>query len=220
MTEELKELRVVVGVPSGGTWYAQFGMCLMNMVLMMQNPPEGCTIQTRIHNTRGSILPRSRQNIIDRALRSGATHVLFVDSDQTFPAETFHQLYSHGKPVVAANIPTKSLPANTTARVKSDDPWGMEVITGAEDVSLEAVWRVGTGVMLIDLEIFEWVDWPQPIFTQEWAEEIQDYHGEDWGFCKWLESCGIPIFVDHALSNTIGHIGELVYTHDAVGAGK
>lgn len=71
--------------------------------------------------------------------------------------------------------------------------------------------------MLIDLSIFKDITpWPQPLFSQRWIEEIQDYSGEDWGFCEWLEEHGIPIFIDHELSNQVGHIGEFEYNHSLV----
>ena len=209
-----QDIRLVIGVPSGSSVNTSFFLCLLQLVLVLQNPIPGVrSILTRVHNTKGSILARSRQGIIDAALKNNATHVLFIDSDQTFPANTFQQLFRRGKKVIAANVATKSIPAMPTARAKSEDFWGIPIQTKENDIGCEQVWRIGTGIMLIDLSIFEGKKWPQPIFSQRWVEEIQDYSGEDWGFCEWLDSQNIPIFVDHKLSWQIGHIGEFEYTH-------
>ena len=208
------DLNLIICVPNNGMWLEPFAMNLIHLVLGLQRPIPGVrSIQADIYSPKGSILNRSRQRSIERAVKQEATHLLFIDSDQTFPADTFQRLFKWQKKVVAANIATKSEPSYPTARGFQREP----VYTKQGQKGLEKVWRIGTGVMLLDMSIFHGLDpWPQPLFDTKWNPELNDYQGEDWGFCEWLERRNIPLYVDHGLSWEIGHIGPLVYGHDLV----
>lgn len=194
-------------------------MSLIGLVSDFSRQFVGCpTQQIRIFHKKGSILPQLRQQLVEDALKQGASHMLFVDSDQVFPAETLRALYEHHLPVVAANIPTKMFPANPTARKmvngKLESVYSTERATG-----LERVDRVGTGIMLLDMRVFARLG-PKPWFNLKWKEETGDFMGEDWYFCELLEKAGYNIYIDHDLSREIGHIGSLTYTHDLILRGR
>ena len=211
----MKTNRLIIAIPSGQEWSADFGMALVFMTNYLASKPEinGKVTQMRVHNKRGSILPNMRQKLVEQALEGGATHLLFLDSDQTFPADLVHRLMEHKKLVVAANIATKSFPANFTARKEGN----VQVYTGPDSHGLERVWRVGTGVMLLDLRLFKRDGMQErPWFSPHWNEETQDYVGEDWAFCERLEAAGVPIYIDHDVSREIGHVGKFEYTYDLV----
>ncbi len=209
-------LNVVIGIPSGDTWCAEFGMSLLSMFVYYlgnpisgYDPPDGA-----VYSDRGSVLPMLRQKIVQKAIEKEATHLLFVDTDQVFPVSTLTRLLRHHKDVVACNIATKSIPASPTARKKTSDPKGFPIFTTEHSKGLERVWRIGTGVMLINLRIFSKM--PKPWFPIEWAENGEQCVGEDWGFCKKLDHAGIPIYIDHELSWEIEHLGRLRYGHQHV----
>jgi hypothetical protein len=210
-------LKVVVGVPSGASWNAQFGVDLVNLVATFtQKPVPGYRSQElQVVNVRSSILSKNRLDLVKAARGLAATHLLFIDSDQTFPRNIVHQLARHGKLVVAANIATKQIPATTTARAKSANPKGEIVYTDPESTGLEEVWRVGTGVMLIHMSVFKRIG--LGVWDMKYLPEEETYQGEDWTFCEACEKAGIPIFVDHDVSKQIGHIGNYEFTHDVVG---
>lgn len=211
----MRELSILVGIPSGGDWKPNFGMCLVNMVLHSQAPLRDGRVISRLslQNTKGSILPKNRLEIVRRALAGRYTHVLFLDDDMTFPANLLHRLLSHGKSVIACNCPTKMLPSTSTARMKSDKHYGVAVDSNTM-VGVSQVWRVGTGVMLLDTKVFR--DVKQPWFPVEWNETTGEYVGEDWAFCTRLEEANIPIYVDHALSREIGHVGSYEFRHSDI----
>lgn len=213
-----KIFNLAVAIPSGALWHADFAMSLTMMMLALQkHQVPGYTDRgVRIINKRTSILPKSRHELINDALKEGCSHLLFVDTDQTFPAFLAHQLASHGKRVVGCNIATKSIPASPTARNFNPNWIGGDVVySDTESTGLERVWRIGCGVLLIDLSIVAQLR--KPYFAVEWNEELKDFIGEDWFFCQRLEEKAIPIYIDHDMSKQIGHIGSLTYTHDLVG---
>lgn len=213
----MKNLRLVIGIPSTQEWCADFGMSLAFLVARLsQQIPGFASQQYRIHNKRGSILARSRQKLVEEAIKGDATHLLFIDSDQTFPSDLVHRLLAHKKQVVGCNIATKMIPSTPTARLKDGTVFGKPLYTEADDTDLVKVWRLGTGIMMLDLNLFKRKGMEAPWFDQHWVEEIHDYMGEDWGFCEKLEAAGVSIYVDQDLSREIGHVGKLEYTHDLV----
>ena len=213
-----RRLNLMVGFPTTGDWKGKFGISLCNMVtyLMSEKVPGFREQRVRPQQVRGSILPRGRMNVVKSAIADKCTHILFVDTDQTFPRDTAHRLLTSGKSVIGCNIATKQIPASTTARQKSEDFWGEPVFTDPDSPQYEKVWRLGCGIMLLDIKVFEKIG--LGCFGIPWIEKIQDYQGEDWPMCEALEAAGISIWVDHKLSDEIKHIGDYEYGHDVVGS--
>ncbi len=210
-------LRVLIGVPSGTTWQAQFAVDLISLCtyFTMQKVPTYRAQELRVANVRSSILPKNRLDIVKAALACKADYLLFLDCDHTFPRDLLHLLLAHGKPIVAANCVTKSIPSSPTARLfNPDDPQGIPVYTDAR-TDLEQVWRVGTGVMLIRRDVLEKI--PGSAWAMKYLPGEDTFQGEDWSFCEACQELDIPIFVDHYLSRKVGHLGNFEYTHDVVG---
>jgi hypothetical protein len=187
----------------------------MTMALMKHAVPGYDKNAISIFHEKSSILPASRHNIVKKALKANCSHLLFIDSDQTYPAQTAHMLARHGKMIVGANVAIKRLPSAPTARSFNPEWVGGDVVyTSQKSWGLRQVWRLGFGIMLINLEVFKRI--PPPWFEILWDEGIQDYRGEDWQFCSLAERAGFPIFIDHDLSKEVGHVGHLTFTHDMV----
>lgn len=205
---------VMIAIPSGSDWKADFGMSLAGLIASINKPlRKGKQIEMlRLWNTKGSILSRSRQTLVEKAQEDQVSHILFLDSDMVFPEWTLHRLLDLELMVVAANCATKQIPSSPTAR--HYDPMtlaGEQVHSGGTGKLIEEVWRVGTGVMLINMKVFDKV--PSPWFDITWNETLKDYTGEDWNFCAKVQNAGIPIHIDHMLSQHIGHIGSYTYSH-------
>lgn len=209
--------RLLVGVPSGGTWDARFGVDLVNLVsaFTSKRVADYSSQSVRVANVRSSILPNNRLNLVKAALAGGMSHLLFIDSDQTFPADLPHRLAKHHKMIVAANCVTKQIPASPTARAKVDDPRGRPVYTDPESTGLEQIWRIGTGVMLINLRVFEKIG--LGVWHMKYLPQEETYQGEDWTFCEACEAADIPLYIDHDVSKLVGHVGSYEFTHDVVG---
>jgi hypothetical protein len=209
--------RLLIGVPSGASWNAQFGVDLVNLIsaFTSKRVADYSSQSVRVANVRSSILPNNRLNIIKAGIASSSTHVLFIDSDQTFPADLPHRLAVHHKMVVAANCVTKQIPASPTARAKSADPRGVPVYTDPASKGLEQIWRIGTGVMLVNLAVFQKIG--LGVWHMQYLPEEETYQGEDWTFCAACEAAGIPLYIDHDVSKLVGHVGSYEFTHDVVG---
>ena len=208
--------RCMVGVPSGSHMDASFAMDLVNLVAAFTSiPVPGYSSQElRVINLRSSILPRNRMNLVHAAKAMHATHLLFLDSDHTFPKDLIQRLAAHRQLIVAANCVTKQIPARTTGRQKDANVRGGTPVF-SDSPGLERVWRIGTGVMLIRMSVFAKIG--NGCWDMKYVPEIDDYQGEDWSFCEACEKANIPIYVDHAVSRLVGHVGEMEYTHDLVG---
>lgn len=218
-----KQVHLGIGIPcSTSLWQSEFGMSMINLVtqFMRQPVPGYARQQLSVLSTKTSLLPKARHELVQRSIERGCTHLLFIDTDQTFPAWTAHALLSRNVPVIGANVATKCVPSGPTARLKSDK-WvgGDKLFTMPNSSGIEKVWRVGTGVLLIDLSIFDKLS--KPWFSVEWRtwdEGKEDILGEDWYLMEKIEKAGFDIYVDHDVSKHVGHIGNFEYTHAMVWA--
>ena len=208
-----KKLGVLVGVPSTGLWKEKFGCSLLTMMthFMTSSVPGYRSQQIRFCSVVGSILSRQRRDIVKTMLDQKLSHVLFVDTDQVFPRDTLHRLLAHNKDIVGCNIAVKRIPSCPTARGFAQQP----IYTDAGQTGLEKVWSIGCGVLLIKREVFEKIG--LKCFELKWREDIQDYNGEDWAMIEAARDAGFDIWIDHGLSNEVGHIGDFVFTHEVVG---
>ncbi len=144
------------------------------------------------------------------ALRANCTHILFLDSDMIFPSDTLHRLARHRKPIVAANCSTRSEPVTPVA-MGMDNKRVLSI--GKE--GLEQVRQVGTGIMLIDIDLFKKMQ--PPFFENQWCEQTRAYSGEDIYFVyKAKNELGVNVFVDHDLSVQIKHVGQRKYGHEDI----
>jgi hypothetical protein len=121
-----------------------------------------------------------------------------------FPRDLLDSMCKYEAPVVAANCCQKKMPLTYTAI----DLDGKRIDSAGRE-GYEQVRRVGTAVMLIDLNAI--ASLPKPLFNFEWNPDSQKLIGEDYYFCRLLARHNIPIIIDHDASQHIGHIGNFSY---------
>lgn len=152
----------------------------------------------------GTFVHQARENLLrDVVSLWGATHVLWLDADMTFPPDAALRLLAHDKGIVAANYVTRVAPSRPTARRDG------QRISSAEATGLEAVDHVGMGVFLMRTSVVE--DIPSPRFWYSTPTETEDVY-----FCNLLRSKGHTIYVDHDLSKDVGHVGMHTYREQRV----
>jgi hypothetical protein len=203
-----RRFNLSVAIASGDRWHSLFGLSLANMSVQMASKrlPTYENISMSYNMVSTSLLHQSRQLLVEKALiETHATHILFVDTDQTFPADTVHRLAAHGKMVVGANIVQRKIPMVPCA-IGLD---GKRLWTKPDSTGLEEVGMLGTGLVLINTKVFKALE--APFFLQPFDEKF-GFVGEDTYFCNKLREAGIKLWVDHDLSKEVGHLGQFEYT--------
>lgn len=210
---QVPAVHLAVCVPNTGTVTTDFWSSFFQMMCYMSTTlfEEGQARTVDVIEKRSSNLPRLRQECLEDAILKGANYALFVDSDQSFPHDTAHRLLAHKKTCVAANIALKTMPSFPTARQKSVSPMGVPVTSDPWKKGIEKVWRVGSGIMLVDLNAVK--ELPRPWFQITFDEPTGQLVGEDWYFVDKLQQAGHEVFIDHDLSRLCGHVGQFVYGH-------
>jgi hypothetical protein len=218
LLQRYKTLQVVVAVPSQGVWTAAFGRDLVQLAVAVSTHKIGEYKQQIISffYVQGSILTKSRREAVLEARKLEADYLLFIDSDQTFPRTILHSSIARDVDVLAANVATKQIPAQPTARNKgaTSKDW-ITVYTDPSSTGLEKVDRIGTGVFMISKKVIDAL--PNDAFDMRYREDVDAVQGEDWSMCEAIEKLGFPIYIDHDLSKKIGHVGYFTYTHEVVG---
>lgn len=184
-------------------------LALENYVI--RNPIQGEEIELNIFIEQSSLLISSRENLVKRAIAWEADWILWIDSDMTFPPETFHQLQSHGKPMAGANYVKRSVPTTPVTTGLNDK----FVKTDPDTEGLEEVKHTGFGVLLMHIGVFKKVE--QPWFDTVWIEKKDEpgkleLMGEDvFMFGKIRHHLNLKPWIDHDLSQAVTHIGEFEY---------
>lgn len=206
----VKNARLSVCVPCRDMMHSAFSFNLCK--LLEHNNNIGLT--TNVHFNVGTLLVNQRETLVTMAREVNASHILWLDSDMMFPADTAQKLLRHGKPLVAANYVTRQYPHKTVAYSDITD-WDSYVAPDPErSDKLTAVAAVGMGCMLTSMSLFDELE--KPYFNTTWVPESNDHLGEDFSFCKKVSALGYEILIDDSVSWDMKHLGTIAFTHDMV----
>lgn len=193
-------MRLVIGGPSRDTVPASFAFDLAQLYTKTYN--SGLWWWVTLGFVQAAYIDVGRETVFRGAIERQATHVLFVDTDMTFPDTTATRLLSRDKPIVAANCLMRDPRHLFTAQRD-----GQRIETTPESSGLEQVDSVGMGVMLIRTDVVKGMD--RPWFRHGW--DAWGEVGEDIRFCQAARAQGHSIYIDHDLSKEVGHIGQHTY---------
>jgi len=160
------------------------------------------------HYFASSILPYARSWLCESAVKAGATHILLLDSDMTYPADTAHRLLQGVERCggfVAANCVTRRPPIRWTARANDGAPHSS---SPDELPQWSAVRTVGVAVAMLRADVWEKLE--RPAFN--FGLTPKGWVGEDIWFCERLHAAGVSPVVDNFLSREIGHVGSHEFT--------
>lgn len=156
-------------------------------------------LQVKLAMMVGTFVHQAREKLLhDVTSLWGATHILWLDADMTFPPDTALRLLAHDRDIVAANYVTRVAPSRPTA--KRDG----HCISSIDATGLEAVDHVGMGVFLMKASVVANI--PSPRFWYSTQTETEDVY-----FCRQLRAAGHVISIDHDLSKQVGHVGQYTY---------
>lgn len=165
-----------------------------------------------VYTVNGTLIFDQRQKLAQAALDDGCEYVLWIDADMRFPKTTIERLLSHKKDICGVNATTRTIPVKSTAKnlvIDVEDKSNTWVgVSSKGKKGIERVSSIGCGVMLVHKSVFEKT--PQPWF---WFYELPGGKvlGEDVHFCIAAHDAGFETWVDHELSQEIGHVGEYTY---------
>ena len=154
----------------------------------------------------GSEISSQRQQLVEQALETNATHILWLDSDMKFPSDIIERLLSHDKDIVACNYSTRVPPHRPVAFTSEYDM--DERLT--EDKGISEVFAVGMGCMLVNIDVYK--NMKKPYFSVSWNEDYTSLQGEDLYFCKKASENNYKVWIDNETSQLISHVGTRAYT--------
>src|SRR6185503_3654210 len=100
---ELNDVRLVVGMTVYDSVMPETMISLFVALRQLT-----CPMQLNV--CKGTIISNMRNEIIESSIQQGATHVMFVDSDISFPPEGIEALLSRGKDIIGGMYNNKTLP--------------------------------------------------------------------------------------------------------------
>lgn len=189
--ENNKPLDIKIGIACQDTVYAR------TMASIAFNIIASRGIVTDVLMRQGSDITSARTWIIQKALDDGATHVLFVDHDMVFPPNALDTLLKDDKDIVGVEYFKRKFPKEPTYKP----------IDNIEKDELYKATYVGTGLMLVNLKIFEKMTKPWFLFGRD--SNGQPIIGEDVWFCKTAQDCGYEVWIDPTIKT--GHLGTYMY---------
>ena len=183
---------VALGIPSGDFVHVDFAMSL---AMLCMSPGA----EVALLNSRSSLIPLGRNQCVGAAQIMKATHLLFLDTDMIFPADTLGRLLAHDKDIVGASY-SKRLPPFYPLTVTEENEH-VFITSGLRRVKL-----MPTGCLLIRLSIFDALT--KPYFNL--VAEGDQLRGEDYYFCEKARAAGLTLWCDGDLSLQLGHIGQKI----------
>lgn len=154
--------------------------------------------------TSGKPLDDMRNALLDDAMSSGCTHVIFMDTDQCYPANTIPRLLSHNLPIVGGMVNRRYPPFDPLLLI--GDTGGYRTAEDWKPGDLVEVDATGTGCLLFRTEVFKKMPSPWFRFRMVGGRQV----GEDIGFCADAKAAGFKIFVDTSVE--IAHLTQFQVT--------
>ena len=186
-------VKIFVGIPCGAGILPTTTMCLVGVVA-----------STQLHaivTEQDTYCDRSHNGIVEHALKLGSDAIMFIDSDQEFPAHTINRLAAHKKDIVGC------------AYRRRQPPFPLMPDSTGDETGLREVEWLPSGVMLVRASVFEKI--PFPWFPNLYGKKGEDFVGSDRSFCRKARGlAGLSIFCDYDLSREVTHIASVALAFD------
>jgi hypothetical protein len=170
----------------------------LSLAVAVKATPYDITLTAR----KGPYTHWNRDALVQEALESNSSHLMFIDTDVVFPHDGIHKLLGHDKDIVGAmyNVKGSVPPLNT---IKFADSKGRYATVPHEAVPKELFKcaAIPTGFMLINMQVFDKLK--KPYFP------CVPPVGEDVAFCKAAIKADIEIWCDPTIP--VGHLGDYLY---------
>ena len=177
--------QVVICIPTNGMMHSLSAFCLTNAIRFTEK--QG--IPVVLEMDAGTVLSNQRQVLLDSAINTHrADHIMWFDSDMTFPEDVIVRLLEHNKNVVCATYSKRVEPFHATAFYNINPVEPVDV----SGHGLAEIKYTGMGCVLMKANIINEI--PSPHFPLKWHAPSSSWHGEDMGFCEVLSQNNVKIF--------------------------
>jgi hypothetical protein len=167
--EDLKKNKLFVATPMyGGMAHGLY----VKSCLDLQNVMSKYGVETKFSFLfNESLITRARNYLVDEFLRSGFTHLLFIDSDIHYQPQDIVALMALDKDVIGGPYPKKSINWGNVAQAARNNPsldpkeleglvgeYVFNVVKGTQQFQVTEpleVLEIGTGHMMVKREVFE-----------------------------------------------------------------
>jgi hypothetical protein len=195
-------MRLAIGGPTRETVPAAFAVDLAHLYSYTRDRgPWGSDVTVGFITS--TYIHVGRELFLEAAIKQGATHVFWLDTDMSLPRETIVLLAMHEQPIVACNYRVRQ-PSGLFTACRD----GQRVPTTETSTGLDAVEYVGMGAMLMRTDVVAGLGRP---WFRHGLNELGGDVGEDVMFCRGLGKAGYTVYIDHDLSKGIAHIGQHTY---------
>jgi len=166
-------------------------------------------LTVRLYHMKSTLIADGRHNLVVEAKRAGCEWILWLDSDMRFPKDTLVRLLAHGEACVVGGYATRRAPCEPTVEIEGKG----RVYPTADATGLVPVDWAGMGCMLTHVETC-FPNGALPWFAIGFSPKHGVYTGEDVYFCRQLKKLGVPVHLDLALTNELGHVGTFEFRMD------
>lgn len=208
MTDEkdYSNIRLFVAVPSTDMVHADFCMALAAMA----NHNTSYRIRMALQNCKSADIAKARNEQVKAAIKQKATHILFVDSDMVFKPWAAQVLIDtqlrEGHKIVGVSVPRRRAPFNQVSLDKDGNQLKIEMDDARGLVECS---DFGTGMVLIDLSVFDEVAFPWFNSRYDGEQRIS----EDVDFFRKSAAAGHPPICHVPLSMDTQHIGQVQFDY-------
>jgi len=198
---EREKSKILIAMPTMDMMPIKTVRCLIDLLRREQD---------EIQFTNGSLVYNSRTYLVNYALEHGFTHIMWIDSDMTFPSDTLLRLFKHDLDIVSCICYSRQGNHSPCAymSVRKGDKTHSGSLTPIDikdDMpELIEVDGCGAAMMLVKTDVYKKVGKR----FHEWYEPKWNL-GEDLSFTERAKKCGFKIWCDTTID--IGHIGSAVY---------
>jgi len=167
--DELRKNKIFVATPMyGGQAHGMYVKSCLDLQTTMQQYGIECKFSFLFNE---SLITRARNYLVDEFLRSGYTHLLFIDSDIHFNPKDVITLLALDKDVIGGPYPKKSINWGNIAHAARTHPslnpkeletivgeYVFNVVKGTQQFSVSDplnVLEIGTGYMMVKRHVFD-----------------------------------------------------------------
>lgn len=191
-----EDVKILIGIPALAEMKTETTVSLITATSRLN-------YRAILHVQKSCYVHDARNKIVDTAIEKKCTHVMFIDSDMSFPGDAMNTLVERDLDIVGGLYYRRQPPHSPTLNILEEG----KLVNPTEFPTdkLFKVWGIATGFLLIKVSVFEKIPNPWFFFSKFNGNDI----GEDYHFCKLAHEAGFDVWCDPTFE--LGHIGEYCY---------